>query len=97
MLNAFEFTINNSGKVDKYQVKKGFFLSSDNPSYHKISESTRTIYILLDFVYWIGLIWLVYKSCRRIYSIVYTKIKYKVLTIYSPDVVDFLVVSLSVI
>lgn len=94
---TFEFLINNAGNVDKFYNAKPFFNSRYDQNFHRVSKTTKNFLIFLDVIYWIGLIWLAYQTIKRIIMIILIKIRFKILKIYTSDIVDTLVFILSLI
>ena len=94
---SLEFTVNNAGNVDKYHLANSFFASRYDTSYHRISNAERGLLIFMDTIYWIGLIWLTFTVFRRSYKIAYVYFRFKTFKIYLNDVVNTLIVTLSII
>lgn len=90
-----EFLVNNPGSVIKHYTTRSFFGSRYDPNYHRTTEFTKGILIFFDVIYWLGLIWLAYKSFKLAYRIIYIKIRYKQFIMYFSDFIDISVSILS--
>ena len=97
IVHAYQFLINNSGDIEKYEDTNAFYLTRYSQFYHQSSESMRRFLILLDILYFIVFIVFIGNTLLMTKSRIMDLVNYKSLSIMWYDILDFLVFIISIV
>ncbi|CAI2380259.1 unnamed protein product [Moneuplotes crassus] len=92
---AYEFMINNAGKIETYKDIQAFYVSRYSKDYHQSSKFLQYFFMSLDIIFFLGLLFYSYEIGKVIIRVVKELFRLGEINVFWYEVIDLIIILLS--